>query len=87
MAGKRPQYRLVIGKRNVGTLWNAESKNGMKYFSGYIDVSAMRSALRDATIKKRLVSVNKAGDKEEHDTCRIAMFNANSGSSSERDVL
>jgi uncharacterized protein (DUF736 family) len=76
MPGKRPQYRLVIGKRTVGTLWTATSKGGLDYHSGDIDVTALRAAIKEATLKQKSVRVNKEGKTEEHDTCRVAMFDA-----------
>lgn len=74
MAGKMPSYRLVIGKKNVGVLWEAVSKSGMNYFSGDIDITALRSAVREKGTKSKQVSVDKSGNKESHDVIRVAMF-------------
>jgi hypothetical protein len=91
MAGKRPTYNLVIGKRKVGALWDAVAKNtGQKYFSGDIDVTALRDAVKEKGTKKKQVSMDKSGRKEDHDTIRVAMFDAvrsqqQSGSSDSAD--
>lgn len=77
MAGKRPTYNLVIGKRKIGALWDAVAKNtGQKYFSGDIDVTALREAVKEKGTKQKQVSVDKSGKKEDHDTIRVAMFDA-----------
>lgn len=85
--GKRPVFRLVIGKRNIATLWTAESKGGLKYHSGTLDVTNLRAAIKEATLKKASVRVSKDGRAEEHDVCRVAMFDATapSGASKKPD--
>ena len=74
--GKRPVFRIVIGKRNIATLWTAQSKGGLNYHSGTLDVTNLRAAIREATLKKASVRVDKSGRTEEHDVCRLAMFDA-----------
>lgn len=81
MAGKIPSYRLVIGKSNVGVLWEAVSKSGKKYFSGNIDVTALRQAIREKGTKSAQVSVDRTGKKEVHDVIRVAMFDAQQNNS------
>ena len=76
MPGKRPVYRIVIGKRTIGTLWTAQSKGGLDYHSGTLDVTNLRAAIKEATLKKSSVRVSKDGRTEEHDVCRFAMFDA-----------
>jgi uncharacterized protein (DUF736 family) len=75
-AGKRPKYRLVLGKRTCGTLWEAESKGGLHYFSGDIDLTALRAAVKEGTVKQKPIRVNKDGKMEDHDTIRCALFDA-----------
>jgi uncharacterized protein (DUF736 family) len=74
--GKRPVYRLVIGKRTIATMWEAESKGGLKYHSGTLDVTNLRAAIKEATLKSQSVRVDKAGKTEMHDVTRCAMFDA-----------
>lgn len=77
MAGKRPVYRLVIGKRQVGTLWTAQSKDGKtNYHSGDIDVSALKEAVKEKGTKSKKIRISKDGQTEDHDTIRVAMFDA-----------
>ena len=80
MAGKMPIYRMVIGKRSVGVLWDAVGKQkGTKYFSGNIDVTALKDAINEGGTKKQKVRINKAGDMAEHDVIRVSMFYATTG--------
>jgi uncharacterized protein (DUF736 family) len=74
--GKRPSFRLVLGKRTIGVLWTAESKTGLAYHSGELDVTALRAAVKEQTLKSKSVRVNAEGKTEMHDVCRLAMFDA-----------
>lgn len=76
MAGKMPSYRLVIGKSNVGVLWETQSKSGKKYFSGNIDVTALRNAIREKGTKQQQVVVDRLGTRDTHEVIRVAMFDA-----------
>lgn len=77
MAGKRPTYRIVIGKRTVGVLWDAvAAKSGLKYHSGNIDVTELKSAVSEKGTQKKSVRVNREGATAEHDMIRVALFEA-----------
>jgi len=82
MAGKMPSHRLVIGKRTIGTLWAANSKAGLAYHSGDLDITALRQALKDEAdkVKKKQVRVSRDGATAEHETIRVALFNAQKSS-------
>lgn len=74
---KLPSYRLVIGSKNVGTLWTAQSRDGKtNYYSGDIDVTSLKEAIKEKGTKVKTVRVNKEGATAEHDTIRVAMFTA-----------
>jgi hypothetical protein len=73
---KLPSYRLVIGKKNVGTLWTAKSKGGMDYHSGELDVTALREALKEGETKVKDVRVSRDGATAKHEVIRVAMFDA-----------
>lgn len=77
MAGKRPVYRMVIGKRTVGVLWDAvAAKSGLKYFSGNIDVTELKSSVAEKGTQKKSVRINREGATAEHDMIRVALFEA-----------
>lgn len=71
MAGKQPTYRIVVGKRNCGVLWEAVSQKGLNYFSGQLDISAIKEAIKDGTGKTKMVT-NRDGTEAE--VMRVAMF-------------
>lgn len=74
MAGKIPSHDLVVGKRNVGALWDSESKKGLKYHSGYLDVSAIKELVSDESVTKSRTVKNKDGSTREIKAMRVAMF-------------
>jgi hypothetical protein len=77
MPGKRPTYRLVIGRRTVGVLWDAvAAKSGLKYFSGNIDVTELKSAVAEKGTQRKSVRVGRDGATAEHDLIRVALFEA-----------
>ncbi|MEM5784737.1 MAG: DUF736 family protein [Candidatus Aenigmatarchaeota archaeon] len=69
MVGKRPDFRLVVEKNTIGSLWkNTTKEQGKEYYSGTLDISLLRKMLQD-----KAVQVETVGKKE---LVRIAMFGA-----------
>ena len=73
---KLPSYRVVLGKATVGTLWASVAKSGTKYHSGFLDLTALRGAVAGEKKTNKQVRVSRDGGTEEHETVRIAMFDA-----------
>ena len=66
---KFPESRIVFGKVQGGAIWAAQSKNGLAYGSGQLDLTALKKAIADGSI---VVKKNATGN----EVVRFAVFKA-----------